>query len=185
MASLIRNMQITRRSFISLVLLLGASALLDTIVAVRASTTVDEPHHIEYGARILHFEPDRLAGGICDSQMPVSALNAAPQVIASYLESHHLFHPIAAALNHFKVIRIPTILATLALDLLVYFWAYDLYGEAAALASCLLCVLSPNLIAHGTLATTDMYHALGVVGSLFFSAGFFSSQRGDMHSSAA
>ena len=168
MASSIRNLQITRKSFISLVLLLGTSAILNTVVAVRASTTIDEPHHIEYGSRILHFEPDRLVGGICDSQMPVSALNAAPQVIASYLDSHHLFHPIAAALNHFKVIRIPTILATLALDLLVYFWAYDLYGEAAALASCLLCVLSPNLIAHGTLATTDMYHALGVVGSLFF-----------------
>lgn len=168
MASLIRNVQITRKSLISLVLLLGTSAILNTVVAVRASTTIDEPHHIEYGSRILHFEPDRLVGGICDSQMPVSALNAAPQVIASYLESHHLFHPIAAALNHFKVVRIPTILATLALDLLVYFWAYDLYGEAAALAACLLCVLSPNLIAHGTLATTDMYHALGVLGSLFF-----------------
>jgi len=161
-------MQITRRSFIPLVLLLGTSAVLDTIVAVRASTTVDEPHHVEYGTRILHFEPDRLAGGFCDSQMPVSALNAAPQVIAAYLESHHLFHPISAALDHFKVVRIPTILATLALELLVYLWAYDLYGEAAALVSCLLCVLSPNLIAHGTLATTDMYHALGVLGSLFF-----------------
>ena len=80
MASSIRNLQITRKSFISLVLLLGTSAILNTVVAVRASTTIDEPHHIEYGSRILHFEPDRLVGGICDSQMPVSALNAAPSL---------------------------------------------------------------------------------------------------------
>ena len=36
------------------------------------------------------------------------------------------------------------------------------------MAACLLCVLSPNLIAHGTLVTTDMYHALGVIESLYF-----------------
>ena len=161
-------MEINHKSLIWLVLLLGLAALLDIVVAMRASITTDEPHHVSYGARILHFEPDRLVGGFCDSQMPISALNAAPQVIASQLESHHLLRPISAALDKFKFARVPTILATLVLDLLVYFWAFDLYCEGAALAACLLCILSPNVIAHGTLATTDMYHALGVVGSLFF-----------------
>ncbi len=78
------------------------------------------------------------------------------------------FIPSPRRLEHLLAARVATILATLALALLVYFWAYDLYGEGPALAACLLCTLSPNLIAHGTLATTDMYHALGVVGSLFF-----------------
>jgi 4-amino-4-deoxy-L-arabinose transferase-like glycosyltransferase len=163
----IRNMQINRKSLIWVILLLGLSALLDMGVAAKASITTDEPLHVSYGVRVLHFEPDHYVGGFSDSQMPISALNAAPQVIASHLESHHLLRPISAVLNHFKVARFPTILATLALNLLVYLWAYDLYGEGPALASCLLCTLSPNLIAHGTLATTDMYHAVGVVGSLF------------------
>ena len=161
-------MRITRKSLIYLVLLLVLSAVLDAIVAARASLTADEPNHVAYGKRVLYFEPDHDIGGRSDSQMPISALNAAPLVIASQLESHHLLHPISALRNRFGVARVPTILATLVLELLVFVWAYELYGEEAALAACLLCVLSPNLIAHGTLATTDMYHAVGVVGSLFF-----------------
>ncbi len=160
-------MQLSRKSLLWLVLLLSLSALLDTVVAVKASVTTDEPLHVRYGEHILHLDPDRLSGGPSDSQMPVSALNAAPLEIASYLEARHLLGPLSTELTLWLV-RLATILATLALGLLVYFWAYDLYGEGAALASCLLCTLSPNLIAHGTLATTDMYHAVGMVGSLFF-----------------
>src|SRR5262249_23945841 len=138
---------------------------LDSIVAVRMSMTYDEPLHLEYGARILHLQPDR--DGHFDSMMPISALNAAPRVTASYLEESHLFPHFSAFLKKkFRLTRVPTVLATVVLNSLVYLWVYDLYGAEAALAAGLLCVFSPNLIAHGTLATTDMYHALGVVGSL-------------------
>src|SRR5277367_6751697 len=51
---------------------------------------------------------------------------------------------------------------------MVFLWAYDLYGDSAAPAAAILCMLSPNLIAHGTLITTDMYQALGVVAALYF-----------------
>ena len=160
--------RISRNSVIGLVVILAFSALLDLGVALKASGTIDEAHHINYGGHILQRKPDRLFPDFCDSQMPISALNAAPLMLGSYLDAHGVLHPLSAALQHLLAARIPTILATLALGLLVYFWAYDLYGEGSALAACLLCTLSPNLIAHGTLATTDMYHALGVVGSLFF-----------------
>ncbi len=161
-------MQITRKSLLGLVFVLGLSAVLDMIVAVRASITTDEAQHIEYGIHVLHSKPDRIAdGGYYDSQMPVSALNAVPLDIASRLEARRLLHPLTADTNLIMV-RTVTVLASLVLGLLVYLWAYDLYGEGPALASCLLCTLSPNLIAHGTLATNDMYHALGMVGSLFF-----------------
>lgn len=158
--------RISRRSLISLVLLLGLSALLNTVVAVNASLTTDETPHVRYGQRILHFNPDRLFPDFCDSQMPVSALNAAPLEIAASLEARHWLGPQSGDVN-LGLVRFATILATLLLGLLVFLWAYDLYGERPALASCLLCTLSPNLIAHGTLATTDMYHAVGVVGSLY------------------
>ncbi len=160
--------RVSRRSLICLALLLAVSATLDVGVALKASVTTDEPHHINYGGRILQFKPDRLFPTVCDSQMPISALNAAPYVLAPYLDAHGLLPSVSALLKHLLPSRIPTILATLALGVFVFLWAYELYGEAAALAACLLCTLSPNLIAHGTLATTDMYHALGVVASLFF-----------------
>lgn len=159
--------RISRRSLISLVLLLCFSAVLNTVVAVHAGRTTDETTHVGYGYRILHFNPNRLVPYFCDSQMPISALNAAPLDIASHLEARHLLRPLSGDANLWLV-RIATILATLTLGLLVFLWAYDLYGEGPALASCLLCTLSPNVMAHGTLATTDMYHAVGVVGSLYF-----------------
>jgi len=160
-------MQISRKSLIGLLLVLALSASLDVIVAWNASPTTDEWHHLKYGEQILHDQPDRVAYGINDSQMPVSALNVLPAEIASYLSSHHVFSPLSE--DSIRMLqRFPTILATLALGLLVFLWAFDLYGEEAALASCLLCTLSPNLIAHGTLVTTDMYNALGTVGALYF-----------------
>jgi 4-amino-4-deoxy-L-arabinose transferase-like glycosyltransferase len=156
-----------RRQLICLVFLIGLSALLDLVVANRMSVTGDEPTHLRYGTLILHSRPDRQDHGL-DSQQPISALNAAPGVVASYLERRHLFPHFTADLSGLLAARFPTILATLALNLLIYLWALDLYGTEAAFAACLLCIFSPNLIAHGTLATTDTYHALGVVGSLYF-----------------
>jgi 4-amino-4-deoxy-L-arabinose transferase-like glycosyltransferase len=158
-----------RKGLICFVLLICSSAVVDTIVALRMSATYDEGRHLEYGARILRLRPDREYWGHFDSMMPISALNATPGVVAYTLEKHHWFpHHLSAALNKLPIARFPTIMATLALTLMVYLWAYDLWGVEAALAASLLCMLSPNLIAHGTLVTTDMYHALGVVGSLYF-----------------
>ena len=157
------------KSLVWLSLLLALSAVLNIVVALKASLTTDEPLHLSYGARVLRSQPDHLFGGFTDSQMPISALNALPQVIADSLQKHNEFPRIADILQqHGRLTRIPTILATLTLDLLVYLWAFELYGEWPALAACLLCVISPNLMAHGSLATTDMYHTLGVIASLYF-----------------
>ncbi len=163
-----RRRRISRSSAICLTVLLVCSAVLDVIVGLNASTTTDELHHLLYGGQILHLDADRLIPNYCNSQMPISALNAAPQLLGHYMQSHHLLPKLAWPLYRNRGARIPTILATLVLSLLVFFWALDLYGEVPALAACLLCTLSPNLIAHGTLATTDMYFTVGVVASLFF-----------------
>lgn len=160
-------MHITRRSLICLIVSLVFSFAIDIGVAVTASTTTDEGGHANYGLNVLHFEPDHRKNGFYDSQMPISALNAVPLAIGSYLQARQLLPRASEVLGHFKVTRSATILATLLLNVLVFWWTYDLYGEWPAMASCLLCMLSPNLIANGTLTTTDMYCAVGMVGSLF------------------
>jgi 4-amino-4-deoxy-L-arabinose transferase-like glycosyltransferase len=160
-------MQITRRSLICLIVSLVLSLAIDIGVAVTASTTTDEYNHASYGLNVLRLEPDHRKNGFHDSQMPISALNAAPLAIGSYLQERQLLPKVSKVLIRFKVTRFATILATLLLTVLVFLWTYDLYGEWPAMASCLLCMLAPNLIAHGTLTTTDMYCAVGVVGSLF------------------
>ncbi len=162
-----KSARVSRKSVIALAVLLSFSFVLNAIVALTASSTTDEPHHLVYARRLLHLEADRVIPDYCDSQMPISVLNTLPEACGSFLDSHHLLPSIASVLNRYKAARIATLFATMGLALLVYLWALELYGEVPAFAACLLCTLSPNLIAHGTLATTDMYFAVGVVASLF------------------
>src|SRR5262249_20572356 len=49
----------------------------------------------------------------------------------------------------------------------VFRWVAELYGSFAAVAASAMVVLSPNLIAHGTLVTSDGYFSLAVLSSLF------------------
>ena len=144
------------------------SALLDGIVALRASQTTDEWRHFEYGVHILHFHPDRHYDGFYDSQMPMSALNALFTATADRIGKRDTRDSGGPAPSHFRTGRFATILATLTLTVFVFLWSYDLYGESAAIAASVLCMLSPNLIAHGTLTTTDAYLALAFVASMYF-----------------
>jgi hypothetical protein len=52
--------------------------------------------------------------------------------------------------------RLPVMLAALCLAALVARWAGELYGPWGGVVALFLCVLDPNLIAHGRLATTDL-----------------------------
>ena len=52
--------------------------------------------------------------------------------------------------------RLPVLVLTCLLAALVYLWARALYGTLAGLLAAGLVATSPNLIAHGHLATTDM-----------------------------
>jgi hypothetical protein len=52
--------------------------------------------------------------------------------------------------------RLPMILLTMALGATVFLWAFELYGLAGALLSLSLFSFSPDILAHGSLFTTDM-----------------------------
>jgi hypothetical protein len=162
------EMRSSRRRVValSLAITVVTAGVLDTIVAARMSRTPDEGAHIEYGRRVLHGRPvrDRI---YLDSKMPISALNAIPQFTAEKLEAHRLLPGVAALLRTWKLARAASILSLIALNVLVWRWATTLYGPAAGIAASILAVLAPNLIAHGTLATTDGYFALGVLLSLY------------------
>jgi hypothetical protein len=143
---------------------------IDGGVAVSMSSTTDEPMHIEYGSKILHFDPDRSSGRWApfDSQMPISALNAIPHALASGLGVARLPSRMTNFLRDFRTARGATLAAAACLNLLIFLWTRELFDMSAAIAASFLFILSPNLIAHGTLATTDMYFAPGVIGSLYF-----------------
>jgi hypothetical protein len=149
------------------VLMLGCAGVLDTIVAASMSATGDESAQIEYGRKILHLQPDRDQMWF-DSKAPVTALNALPHALARRLVDRHMISGIAWLVGRWKLARVASVLSLLLLDFIIFQWAYTLYGWHGGLASLMAAVLSPNLIAHGTLATTDGYFALAVLLSLHF-----------------
>lgn len=150
----------------SLVRILVFALLLDTFVSNFMSQTMDEADHLEYGTRILHGQPDR-SGPYMDIKTPVTALNALPRVIGVHFDNESSPRIRKFFLSR-TTFRIPSILAAVALIWFIYRIAYEMYGRVAGLGAALLAALSPNLIAHGTLATTDGYFALGVVAALYF-----------------
>jgi hypothetical protein len=52
--------------------------------------------------------------------------------------------------------RLPVVALALLLAIVVYLWARELYGKKAGLLALTLTVFSPNLLAHGSLATNDL-----------------------------
>lgn len=52
--------------------------------------------------------------------------------------------------------RLPVVFVLILLVAVAYLFARDLYGRSAGLVAAALCAFSPNLLAHGRLATTDL-----------------------------
>jgi hypothetical protein len=139
--------------------------VLNIVVASRMSWTTDEGMHLRYGALILRGSPDRWSLYL-ESKMPVTALNALPYSVGTFLKKHGWrgWTPgPAEGANSVRPGRAATVAASFFLCLLVYFYAKSLYGRVAGLFAQLLYVLSPDMTAHGTLVTTDLYVALGIV----------------------
>jgi hypothetical protein len=149
-----------------LLLILAFAFVLDAIVATSMSQTMDEGDHLEYGTRILRGQPDR-SGPYLDIKTPITALNALPRVIGAHFDARD-FPRTRKLFLSLTLARLGSTLAALTLIFFVFQIAYDLYGPFAALTAALLAALSPNLIAHGTIATTDGYFALGVLSALYF-----------------
>ena len=139
--------------------LLAAVVVLGALTSRHASITYDEPMHLRYGASILKGDASRFV----DGTMPVSALNALPQRAADALPTGAL----RAALARVETGRWITIVFSALIAFLVYGWARQLYGPRAGIFSLLLYALSPNLIAHSSLITTDIYAAGMVTLSLY------------------
>jgi hypothetical protein len=68
----------------------------------------------------------------------------------------------------FLYAKLPMIALAVALGLLVFCWARELYGLAAAIAALTLYVLDPNLLAHSSIIHTDVPFALAFFGGTYF-----------------
>ena len=127
-----------------------------------ASPTTDEPGHYRYGHRILRGVAERWD----DSKMPVSALNALPCFVLEKLGSVSHDADEFSGPCDWTLARFPTLLGGLALGLSIAAWSRALFGWPGALVSFGLFAFDPNLLAHSTLVTTDIFGALFLLLSL-------------------
>ena len=67
-----------------------------------------------------------------------------------------------------NVARLPMLLFFLGACYLIWRWAYERYGDTAALISVVLLAFSPTVIAHSRLVTTDMAAATTVLAATYF-----------------
>lgn len=123
------------------------------------SLTFDEPHHWRYGQNVLAGNSSRFD----DSKMPVSAVNAMPGKVASWLQPGPLQDRLASP----AAARSVTIAAAALLALLTFRWGRELYGVGAGLFALALYAFDPNVIAHSRLITTDLYAALAVTATCY------------------
>jgi len=152
---------------IGLIVFLAAILVLDSLSARHDTLTYDEPTHFRYGSNILSGDASRFI----DGTMPFSALNALPQRIASAFPPGALRN----ALARVEIGRIVTILFSMLLAYYVFRWTKELYGPRSGLFSLLLYTVSPNIIAHARLITTDVYAAGMVTIATYYFWRFLSS----------
>jgi 4-amino-4-deoxy-L-arabinose transferase-like glycosyltransferase len=138
------------------------------------SATMDEVLYIpagyvywKSGSYMLNPETPPLPRILCG--IPLLFLNGihydSKEPVAAFKDRYHwsfrfLFFQNAALAG--KIIfysRIPTILMGMALLAAIYAWTSKLFGSIAGLFSLALASVEPNLIAHSSLATTDLYTA--------------------------
>lgn len=111
--------------------------------------TTDEDKHYLYGERIVSGDSSRFN----PSTMPITALNAIPKKVASFLDEGRIRN----ILDRHSTARMVTVLFSCLIAFLVFHWARSLYGFVPAIFSLALYVLDPNIIAHSQLVTTDIY----------------------------
>ena len=147
------------------VLLLGQMAAAMVTTAVRQTPTIDEPVYVGTAAEYLHdhrvrHNPEHPPLGKLVIATGVAL--AAPHVDPSFaggqslLGQHLLYESGNDPWRLMLWARLPVIALTLLFGLVVFAFARELAGPVAGLVALALYALSPDIVAHGSLATLDV-----------------------------
>ncbi|MFI9796812.1 ArnT family glycosyltransferase [Streptomyces sp. NPDC052302] len=147
------------------VLLLGQMAVAMVTSAVQQTPTIDEPVYVGTAAEYLHahelvHNPEHPPLG--KLVIGVGVALAGPHVDARFsgdqgeLGRHLLYESGNDPWRVMLFARLPVIVLTLAFGWVVFAFARELAGTLAGLAALGLYAFSPDLVAHGSLATLDV-----------------------------
>lgn len=153
--------------------------IISFLSALLLSATYDESIHFTYGVNVLNGDSNRIMtrhqidnAPLGGSVMPITALNALPFKLGEALPNGQTHSLIQSSL----IARIISILISILIALTVFSWSRSMYGYSAALASLLLYLFDPNLIAHSQIIGTDMY-AWGTTLLVFYYSWKFAKSR--------
>ncbi|WP_127501602.1 ArnT family glycosyltransferase [Actinoplanes solisilvae] len=150
---------------LAVVLLLTQMAFAMVTTAVQQSPTIDEPVYVATAEvyvqqHSLVYNPEHpplaklvMAAGLAFTD---ARLDAPQRVDQTFLGRHLLYESGNNPFDLMLAARLPIILLTLLFGLVVLFFARDIAGPWAGLVALALYAFSPDLIAHGSLATLDV-----------------------------
>jgi hypothetical protein len=147
------------------VVLLAQMAAVMVTTAVQQTPTIDEPVYVATAAEYLHgqgirYNPEHpplgklvIAAGVAVAGPHVDTAFDGPQID---LGPHLLYESGNDPWRLMFWARLPVIVLTLLFGLVVFAFARELAGRAAGLAALALYAFSPDVVAHGSLATLDV-----------------------------
>lgn len=146
-------------------LLLAQLAVAMVTTATAQSPTIDEPvyagaaaHYWQQGSLRYNPEHPPLGKLIIGAGLALADPRVDPEFSGNQSEfGRHLLYEAGNDANLLMLLaRLPMIALTLGFGLVVFGFARDLAGPAGALVALALYAFSPNVIAHGSLATLDV-----------------------------
>jgi 4-amino-4-deoxy-L-arabinose transferase-like glycosyltransferase len=146
------------------------SATMDEVLYIPAGYV-----YLKSGSYMLNPETPPLPRILCGIPLLfLNSINYDPkEPVAAFKDRYHwsfrflFFQNAALAGKMIFYSRVPTILMGMALLAAIYAWSSKLFGPVAGLFSLALAALEPNLIAHSSLATTDLYTAAMIFFTVF------------------
>ncbi len=145
--------------------LLGQMAAVMVVTSVQQTPTIDEPVYVGTAVTYLHqhglsYNPEHPPLG--KLIMAVGLTFAQPQLDPAFhgdqtqLGRHVLYEAGNDPYQMMFLARLPIIVLTLLFGLVVFAFARDLAGPVAGVLALALYAFSPDVIAHGSLATLDL-----------------------------
>ena len=172
-------------TWIPVVVLMIWIVIMVTCAQLRMSATFDEQNHVTRGIAILHTGDF----GYCFHHPPLANILEAlpvawqpngfttdsaawrdrkdPMQVWSASNATIWGNNPAAGVRLIEWARVPVLIFTLVLALVVFLWSRELFGPWGGLFSLTLFALDPNILAHSGLATTDMAAACTIVLAIY------------------
>lgn len=162
------------------VLALAAFAAMATFAARHNGITFDEPAHVTAGRAYWHahdyrFQPEngllpqRLEGlpaTVGNTPFPAATQMAWREADVWGVARAYLFGPGVDAMEIIFPARLVSVALGVLLLALAWRWSASIWGERGGLATLALGAFCPHLLAHGSLATSDVAAALGFTAAL-------------------